>query len=135
MHSLLRRTIGRLAKTVLAPQLHGPYLFRQIGGVPTQTTLGRTSLHARSEARAAELVDTSQPLEGPLLEKPEEPGPEDCCQVWLGHWCMQGFEGTTSLLRAATIKAFVLLQQVAQCHWLAERLLLVRVGYVPRQPA
>lgn len=26
-------------------------------------------------------VDPSKPIEGPLLGKPEEPGPEDCCQA------------------------------------------------------
>ncbi len=33
------------------------------------------------QAEHLERVDPSKPIEGPLLEKPEEPGPEDCCQV------------------------------------------------------
>lgn len=36
------------------------------------------SQHAQSDNSAR--VDPSKPIEGHLLERPEEPGPEDCCQ-------------------------------------------------------
>lgn len=46
---------------------------------PFQTGLRAYAHQAQADDEG--LVDPLQPIEGPLLEKPEEPGPEDCCQV------------------------------------------------------
>ena len=40
-----------------------------------------------AQADNSQRVDPTTPLDGPLLEKPEEPGPEDCCQVYLAAKC------------------------------------------------
>lgn len=66
-------------------------LYPKTGAATTQITPARACSHAGAhQAPAAEeLVDPSKPIDGPLLEEPEEPGPEDCCQVWPVHKLMQ----------------------------------------------
>lgn len=49
-----------------------------------------SSLHTHiqyAQADNSQRVDPTTPLDGLLLEKPEEPGPEDCCQVCLAAKC------------------------------------------------
>lgn len=77
MQPSLQRTIGKHAVHLSRS------LYPKLSAATTQITPARTCLHADAhQARAEELVDPSKPIEGPLLEEPQEPGPEDCCQVW-----------------------------------------------------
>lgn len=88
MHASLRRISSQLAETLLIPHLHEcGYLQRVVRDATVKILPAPTRLHGYAQtARAAEeLVDPSKPVEGPLLEEPQEPGPEDCCQVFLLH--------------------------------------------------
>lgn len=75
MHSLLQRTAASFVEAVCS---RGP-LCPKKSLFPAQTT----RLHAgASNTRAGEdIVEPSKLIRGALLPKPEEPGPEDCCQV------------------------------------------------------
>lgn len=44
-------------------------------------TLHTCSCSQLAQSDNSARVDPSKPIEGHLLERPEEPGPEDCCQV------------------------------------------------------
>ncbi|KAL3160127.1 hypothetical protein ABBQ32_010901 [Trebouxia sp. C0010 RCD-2024] len=81
MHSPLRSVICKLVETLQVQQFPIS-LHLKTGGAIAQTTPARSRLHVHAnEARAAEeLVDPAKPIDGPLLEEPQEPGPEDCCQ-------------------------------------------------------
>ncbi|KAL3158427.1 hypothetical protein ABBQ38_010661 [Trebouxia sp. C0009 RCD-2024] len=81
MHSPLRSVTNKLAETLRL--LHFPaLLYLKMRGVAAHIAPARSRLHVQAnEARSAEeLVDPTKPIDGPLLEEPQEPGPEDCCQ-------------------------------------------------------
>ena len=66
-------------------------------------------------------VDPSKPINGHLLERPEEPGPEDCCQV-----------PSYASLRIQILPSTAWLK-LSDCT--SEWVLFMRVGHVQRQSA
>ena len=82
-------------------------------------TLHTCSQHAQPDNSAR--VDPSKPIKGPLLERPEEPGPEDCCQV-----------PSYASLRVQVLPPAAWLM-LSDCT--SEWMLFMRVGHVQRQSA
>ena len=80
-------------------------------------TLHTCSQHAQPDNSAR--VDPSKPIKGLLLERPEEPGPEDCCQV-----------SSYASLRVQLLPSAAWLT-LSDCT--SEWVLFMRVGYVQRQ--
>lgn len=82
MQICLQRSVSRIAKTasklkgVDPPAILSPVLSARVSP-PALYPCAQQARAAQNES----LVDPSKPIEGSLLEKPEEPGPEDCCQV------------------------------------------------------
>ncbi len=99
--------IARAAITVLPPPCAQYY------------TLRTSSQHAKLDNSAR--VDPSKPIQGPLLERPEEPGPEDCCQV-----------SSYASLRVHLLPSEAWLT-LLDCT--SEWVLFMRVGHVQRQSA
>lgn len=81
MQICLQRSVSRIAKTasklkgVDPPAILIPVLSARVSP-PALYPCAQQARAAQNES----LVDPSKPIEGSLLEKPEEPGPEDCCQ-------------------------------------------------------
>jgi hypothetical protein len=82
-------------------------------------TLHTYSQHAQPDNSAR--VDPSKPIRGLLLERPEEPGPEDCCQVSIY---------ASSRVQVLPSAAW---RMLSKCT--SEWVLFMRVGHVQRQSA
>lgn len=79
-------------------------------------TLHTCSQHAQPDNSAR--VDPSKPIKGLLLERPQEPGPEECCQV-----------SSYASLRVQLLPSAAWLT-LSDCT--SEWVLFMRMGYVQR---